>query len=222
MNIERDLIISTLKLTKNGLVSHELINKDAKIPSRIGRKLLEKQQNDGLIYLRNDYVDVDSFQRLKLAIRAISLGADLETVSDFLHWQEFEGMAALALERNDYEVTKNLRFTHAGRKWEIDIVGCRKPLVICMDCKHWHHGMHPSSLRKAAEEQVERTKAVAESMPNLAKVGCSLWDAVKFIPVVLSLVTSKFKFYKSVPIVPILQLQDFLNQLPAYADSLEL
>jgi hypothetical protein len=36
----------------------------------------------------------------------------------------------------------------------------------------------------------------------------------------LSLTFDKFKFYEGVPVVPVLQLQDFLNQLSASADSL--
>jgi Holliday junction resolvase-like predicted endonuclease len=220
MSVEKDLIIAILKLTRNGAVSHELVNKEAKMPSQIGLKLLQKMQNGGLIYASKPFVEVETMQRLGLAVRAISLGADLERVSTFLQWQEFEGMAAVALERNGYNVARNLRFTHAGRKWEIDIVGCKKPLAVCIDCKHWHHGMHPSALKRAVDEQVGRVKALAESLPNPStRLECTLWNEARFIPVVLSLVASRFKFIQNVPIVPILQLQDFLTQLPAYANS---
>ncbi|NWF87775.1 hypothetical protein HXY32_08230 [Candidatus Bathyarchaeota archaeon] len=222
MDIEVNLIISILKLTRNGPVTHELIKKDSKLPTQIVEKLLRKMQNDGLIYLRKNVVEADSFQRLKLAIRAINLGADIENVSSFLQWQEFENIAALAFERNGYSVTKNLRFKHAQRKWEIDIVGCKKPLAICMDCKHWHHGMYPSTLKRIVQEQVKRTSVLAEALPSLAgKIECASWDYTKLIPAVLSLVTGKFKFYENVPIVPVLQLQDFLSQLPAYTNSLK-
>jgi len=222
MNVERDLIITILKLTKNGPVSHKLINKAVKIPSEVAGKMLRKLQNDGLIYLNKNIVEADSPRRFRLAVKAINLGADLEHVSGFLQWQEFENMAAIALERNGYMVKKNLRFKHAGRRWEIDIVGCKRPLAVCIDCKHWHHGMYPSALKKIVKEQVERTFALAESMPRLAgEIECASWERVKLIPAVLSLVTGRFKFYDNIPIVPVLQLQDFLSQLPAYADSLK-
>jgi len=221
MNIEKDLIISILKLTINGPVSNKLVNKDARIPSQIVEKLLRKLQSDGLIYLRKNIVEADGLQRLKLAVHAIQLGADIESISGFLQWKEFEDMTAVALERNGYCVTKNLRFKHAGQRWEIDIVGCKKPIAICMDCKHWHHGMYPSTLKKIVEKQVERTSALAKALPSLAsKIECAAWDRVKLVPAVLSLVASRFKFYGNVPIVPVLQLQDFISQLPAYADSL--
>jgi len=222
LNIERDLVISILRLTKEGLVSCELVKKDAKIASEIVEKLLRKLQNEGLIYLHKHVVEANSLQRLKLAVYAIQLGADIESVSSLLQWKEFEDMATVALERNGYKIGRNVRFKHAGKRWEIDIVGCKKPIAICIDCKHWHHGMHPSALKRIAEEQVERTFALAESLPSLVgKIECASWDSVKLVPAVLSLVTDRFKFYDSVPIIAMLQLQDFLSQLPAYANLLK-
>jgi Holliday junction resolvase-like predicted endonuclease len=220
MSIEKDLIMSTLKLTREGIISKEIIKKDAKLLLHDVEDLLGKLQNDGLVYLRKDVVEADSLQRLKLAVRAISLGADIENVSSFLQWREFESIAAVAFERNGYCVKKNLRFKHAGQRWEIDILAFKEPTVVCVDCKHWHRGMSPSALKKVVEEQVERTSALAESLPNpTIRFEFASWNFVKFVPAVLSLVTGRFKFYESVPIVSVLQLQDFLSQLPAYVDS---
>jgi Holliday junction resolvase-like predicted endonuclease len=221
VNIEREVIISLLKLTKDGPIARETVNRDARIPSTVSQKLLGKLQHDGLIYVRADCVEADSLQRLKLAVRAIESGSDFERVTGFLLWKEFEDIAALAFERNSYDVKRGLRFRHGGRKWEIDIVGCKKPIVVCVDCKHWHRGLHPSTLKRIVHEQVQRTFALVESLPNPAvKLECMSWDRHKFIPAVLSLTTGKFKFYDNVPIVPVFQLQDFLSNLPAYIDSL--
>lgn len=222
MNIERELIISILKLTKNGAAAIEVVIKDAKIASAITEDLVRKLQKDGLLYLQNKLVEVDSLKRLKLAVHAIELGADVERVSGFLDWKEFENIAAIAFEQNGYRVKRNLRFKHAGRRWEIDVVGCKKPIIACVDCKHWHHGMYPSAIRRVVEEQVERTCALAESLPKLTeKIGCASWNRVKLVPAILSLITVRSKFYDKVPIVPVLQLQDFISQLPAYANSLK-
>ena len=222
MSVERNLVISLLKLTKEGPVLIESVNMDARIPSAIALKLLGKLQNEGLIYVTADSVEVDSNSRLKLAVKAASLGADVEHISNLLCWQEFEEIAALALKNNGYIVENNVRFKHAGRKWEIDVVGCRKPLVICIDCKHWQRGMAPSVLKRIVDAQVERTRALADSLPNIAlKLECTKWDKAKFVPSVLSLIPSTFKFYDKVPVVPVLQLQDFINQLPAYTESLK-
>ena len=71
------------------------------------------------------------------------------------------------------------------------------------------------------DAQSKRTQALADSLPNSKlNVECTKWSSAKFFPAVLSLMPSSFKFYDKVPIVPILQLQDFLNQLPVYTSPL--
>jgi Holliday junction resolvase-like predicted endonuclease len=222
MSIEKNLIIAVLKLTKHGIALQELINKEARIPSNLAQRLLNRLQDEGLVYVRRGQAEVDSLNRLKLAVRAISLGADSEHVGSLLQWREFEGVAAAILERSNYVVSRNLRFKHAGRRWEMDIVACKKPLAVCIDCKHWRHGICPSALKNIVKEQIERAKAFAECMPNPAtKIECASWDKVKIVPSVLSLVPSNVKFVDDVCVVPIFQLQDFLNQLPVYANSLK-
>jgi Holliday junction resolvase-like predicted endonuclease len=222
MAIECNLLISLLKLTKNGSVLIKDVNKDSRIASDVVRKLLEKLQNEGLVYLKDDFVETDGTNRLRLAVKAASLGADIENVSAFLSWQEFEAMAALALERNGYTVAKNVRFKSAERRWEIDVVGCMKPLVLCVDCKHWKRRLKPSALSRIVEAQEERARALADMLPSVKlKLKCVKWESAKFVPVILSLIPSGSKFYDDVPVVSVLQLQDFLIQLPAYAASLK-
>jgi DNA-binding IclR family transcriptional regulator len=63
MSVERNLIISLLKLTKEGPVLTESVNRDARIPSATARKLLGKLQNEGLVYLKSESVEVDSSMR---------------------------------------------------------------------------------------------------------------------------------------------------------------
>ncbi len=222
MSVERNLVISLLKLTKEGTVLIESINNDSRIPFETMMKLLDKLQNENLIYLKNNCIDLDSNSRLKLAIKAASLGADIEHISDLLCWQEFEEIAAMALTNNGYIVKKNVRFKHEAKRWEIDVVGCKKPLVICIDCKHWQRAISPSALHKIVNLQTQRTLALAHSPPSISlKLECAKWEKAKFIPAVLSLIQSPFKFYEKVPVVPVLQFQDFISQLPAYTETIK-
>ncbi len=221
VTIEKDLLISLLKLTKDEEILIECIKRDTKISYKIVRKMLKQLQSEGLIHLKNDFVETESASRLKLAVKAVSLGVDVETVSTFLRWQEFEEIAAIALERNGYATYKNVRFKHVGHRYEIDIIGCRKPLVLCVDCKRWQRGVKPSSLKRIVKAQVERVGALVDMLPNpKLKVECVKWNKAKFIPMILAFIPSSSKFYENVPVVPVLQLQDFLRQLPAYVESL--
>src|SRR4030043_363936 len=215
------MIIALLGETQNGSFSTEMINKHVKIANHVAQKLLQTLQKAGLIYVNRGNVEVDSLQRFRLATHALNLGADIERVSNFLQWQEFETLAALALEQNRYELIQNLRFKHNGRRWEIDVVGCAKSMILCIDCKHWHRALSLSALEKIAVEQVKRTKALADSSPNPAfKSINGYFEGAKIVPIVLSFMDCSFKFYENVPIVPILQIQDFLNQLPEYIERI--
>ena len=63
-------------------------------------------------------------------------------------------------------------------------------------------------------------KTVASTYPGEVK-----WTIAfdgKNLGQVVSHVPSAFKFYSKVPVVPILQLQDFFNQMPAYIEDLRL
>jgi hypothetical protein len=217
-----NLLISLLKLTKNGPTLMGNVKKDVRLPSSETLELIEKLQSEDLLDLNGDNVEIDSANRLKLAVKAVSSGADVEVVSSFLGWQEFESITATALRNYGYAVSQNLRFKHAARKWEIDVVGCRKPLVVCIDCKDWHNWLSPSALRRIVEAQVERTRALSDTLPNVSLgIECAKWRRAKFVPAILVLVPCRFKFCDRVPIVPVLQLQDFLNQLPLELESLK-
>ena len=157
-----------------------------------------------------------------LAAKSVAMGADIERVSAFFSWQEFEEIATLALEKNGYAAVKNVRFKNEGKRWEIDAVGCRKPLVLCVDCKHWRRGLKQSMLRRIVDAQVKRTRALLNTLPAVSlKLECTKWKKAKFVPVILSLIPSNLKFYRNVPVVSILQLQDFLIQLPVQIESLK-
>ena len=198
----------------------ESVKNDAKIRLASMKRLLRNLQQDGLIYLHDDFLQTTTLQRVKLATLAFKLGADYERVCSCLDWKEFEDVAAIALEMCGYEVTSNVRFRQGGRKWELDIVGCRRPIVVCIDCKHWLRGLYPSKLKRVVDEQLERTAAFSESFPNPAvRVECASWEEARFVPVILSLMPASFKIYKKTPLVPILQVQDFLTQLPMCLDS---
>ncbi|MBE0513031.1 hypothetical protein IBX38_08270 [Candidatus Bathyarchaeota archaeon] len=221
MAVERNILISILKLTKSGPAAKELVARDANVPAQVTEEVLKKFRDAELVKLKDRTIEASSNQRAKIAIHAIKSGADFERVCRVLEWIEFENLAATAFEANNFAVKRRFRFKWAQRRWEIDVLGCREPLIACVDCKHWSHGWRGSAIRKAAEAQALRTKVLAEALPSLQKeIGLIQWRQATLIPVVLSLVPGPLKFYNKVPIVPILQIQNFLNELPAHATAL--
>ncbi len=221
MTVERNLLRSILKLTKKGPIEKTLISRDAQIPVQIADDMLKDFSKADLIQLRGKVIEASLNQRVKIAIHAIRLGADFESVCNFLEWNEFEKIAATTFEFNHFNVIKGLRFKGAGRRWEVDVLGCREPIIVSVDCKHWHHGWTRSAITKTIDAQMARTQALANVAPTLReKMGLADWKEATLIPMVLSLFPAPLKFYRNTPVVPILQLQDFLNELPAHIDSM--
>ncbi len=217
MTVERNLLISVLKLTKTGPIQVKLVSRDAHIPIQVADETLRKLSDARLIKYVDQMIEASPNQRARMTLHAVKLGADLERVCNVLEWKEFENIAATAFEANNYAVKTRFRFKWAGRRWEIDVLGCKEPLVACVDCKQWHHNWRRSAIIKTVELQVERTRTLTEALVSLREsVGLVNWKEAILVPIILSLVPSPFKFYNNVPIVPVLQLPDFLNKLLAH------
>jgi len=217
MTVERNILISVLKLAKTGPIQVKLVSRDAHIPIQVADEVLRKLSDARLIKYVGQLIEASPNQRARMAIHAVKLGADLERVCNVLEWKEFENIAATAFEANNYAVKTRFRFKWAGRRREIDVLGCKEPLVACVDCKQWHHNWRRSAIIKTVELQVERTRTLAKALVSLREsVGLVNWREAILVPIILSLVPSPFKFYNNVPVVPVLQLPDFLNELLAH------
>lgn len=196
------------------LVDIETIVRDTKTSLSAVKLVLNKFQNNNFDIIDKKIIKINSYERIMLAVKAVEAGTDIETVTKLLHWKEFEGISALALERNNFSVKKNFRFTFLKKRNEIDVIGLKKPIVLCIDCKHWLKEINYSSLKKIVPNQIKRTKNLTKYLPNIYnKLECTSWEHAIFVPAILSLVSNRQKFYDSVPIIPILKFQDFLNQL---------
>ncbi len=219
--MERELLISILRLTRNGSIQRELVSKDARIPVQTANELLRVFSDDELVQLKENTLTVLPDQRFKIAIQAVELGADSERVAKALEWNEFETFTAEAFKANGYRVKKNLRFKWAERRWEVDFLGFKNPIIVCVDCKRWLHGWGTAAVAKTAKSQLKRTEALTRALFSFReKLGLTNWQEAKIVPVIISLVVGPTKFCDRVPVVPILQLQNFSNELEGYVDSL--
>jgi len=214
--IEREILVAILKATvEDNHVRVEDISREARVPRELTRRILINFHEKEFLKLEDgDKVILSDRQRLRIAEKAIILGADIERVARFLTWLEFESFSKSVFETSGFKVKKNLRFTWLKKRWEIDILGLKRPIIISADCKHWHKKWSGSASIRAARDQIKRTRALAEASKNIMdKIGIGGWKHAYFIPIILSLSPSQHKFYKGTPIVPILQLKDFLENV---------
>jgi Holliday junction resolvase-like predicted endonuclease len=221
MTIKTDVLISILKLTNSGPAAEEAVAMDANVPVHVANNVLKGLREIGLIECEDGKIEVSSNQRVKLAIHAINQGTDIERVCKVLEWKEFENFAATAFEKNNFAVKRRFRFKAAQRRWEIDVIAYSEPIIVCVDCKRWRRGWGNSAIRKIAEAQAERTEVLAKNLQSIQrKIGLNNWKQATLFPVILSLFPGPVKFYKKVPVVPILQLQNFLNEFQGHITEL--
>jgi len=213
MTAKTDVIIAILKYTNIGAAAKEVVAREARVPVQVANSVFGGLRESGLIECENELIEVSSNQRVKLAIHAINQGTDIERVCEVLEWKEFENFAATAFEKNNFAVKRNFRFKAAQRRWEIDVVAYSEPIIVCVDCKRWRRGWGNSAITRVAAAQAQRTEALAKNLQGIQReIGLAGWTRAILFPLILSLFPGPVKFYVDVPAVPILQLQNFLDE----------
>ena len=171
------------------------------------KELLYTLVQNGIGVLNDDFVDFDiPYDRLQTALFAINLGANVEDVSEYLNWKDFESLTGIILEEQDFEVTKNLILTKP--RMEIDVIGKKMDIALLIDCKHWKN-MSKSVLDEIVKKQIERVKHFVST------------ENISALPVIVTLHQETIQFVDNVPIVPIMKLSSFLDEFVGNLDSLK-
>ena len=221
MTTKTDVLIALLKHTSTGPATLETVAQEAKVPVLVGNNVVKSLREGGLIECENEQIELSSNQRVMLAVHAINQGTDVERVCKFLEWKEFENFAATAFEKNNFATTRNFRFKAAQRRWEIDVLAYSEPIIVCVDCKRWRRGWGNSAIIRVAAAQAQRTEALAGNIQSIQReIGLVNWKEATLFPVILSLFPGPVKFYGKVPVVPILQLQNFLDEFQGHIGEL--
>ena len=221
MTTQTEVIISVLKHTNGGPVVEEAVAINANVPVPVTNKILRHLRESGFIEYDNELIELTSNQRVKLAIHAINHGTDIERVCKVLEWKEFENFAATAFEKNNFAVKRRFRFKASGRRWEIDVVAISEPIIVCVDCKRWRRGWGNSAIQRIVDLQAQRTQVLAAALNSLQrKINLGEWKQATLFPVILSLFPGPVKFYSKVPVVPILQLQNFVDEFQGHTKEL--
>ena len=137
--------------------------------------------------------------KLKTALSDIKSGVPIEEASRDVDWKDFEGLVAEVLESKNFEVVRNFRMKKPTM--EIDVVGIRLDTAVLIDCKHWKR-MSDSALNEIVRKQVNRVRRYANEICD-----------VMTVPVIVTLHQEQISFVNKVPIVPIIQLSSFLDEL---------
>ena len=194
----------------NGIIEGGVSVTDFSIASELdeisAKEMLYTLVQNGIGVWNDDLVNFNiPNDRIQTALFAIKLGADVESVSEYLTWQDFESITGLILEKKDFDVTKNLILTKP--RMEIDVVGTKMDIALLIDCKHWKT-MSKSALDEIVKKQVERVKRYVAD------------ENMSALPVIVTLHQEEIQFIENVPIVPIMKLSSFLDEFVGNLDSL--
>jgi Holliday junction resolvase-like predicted endonuclease len=161
------------------------------------------------------------YAKVQVAIRALQLGEPERPILNALTWQEFEEFVANVLTFHEFQVLHRFRFS-TQRRFEIDIIAGRKPILLCIDCKQFGVRLGKASvLRKASEEQLVRTQALANHFARFQiDLGCLDWQEPLFIPMLVTMLQEDIQFHGGIPIVPAAYMNTFLLQFEKELDSL--
>ena len=218
-------VLSSLLKYKNELISIELLAGLTGIDDLDRLKsIIDALVTDEIINRENHHqVTLTPKSRLKLAFLLIKAGIDVEHVAKHLDWKEFEGLTKDILLLHDFNVHSRVRFKSSKKKrYELDLLAIRNSIILCIDCKHWSARTGKKhALKNAVEKQVERTIAFS-NLEDFSKFDIEKRDDLQLMPLLVSWLVEDIKTYQNVPIVPIFQLSNFLNQIDAYIDELKI
>ena len=194
----------------NGIIEGGVSVTDFSIASELdeisAKEMLYTLVQNGIGVWNDDLVNFNiPNDRIQTALFAIKLGADVESVSEYLTWQDFESITGLFLQEKDFDVTKNLILTKP--RMEIDVIGKKMDIALLIDCKHWKT-MSKSALDEIVKKQVERVKRYVAD------------ENMSALPVIVTLHQEEIQFIENVPIVPIMKLSSFLDEFVGNLDSL--
>ena len=201
------LIIRGIRAIIPGGMSEHDFSVASEMDEFSAKELLQIFLQNGIGVLDENIVEFQNSDRIKASIFAIRNGATIEDVSEFLSWQNFEGLVSRVLDENGFNVQKNLILTKP--RMEIDVVGVKLGISILIDCKHWKR-MTQSALNDIVNKQVERVKRYVEKT-----------ESTSAIPVIVTLHQEKVNFVNKVPIVPVMQLSSFLDEFYGNLDKMK-
>ena len=201
------LIIRGIRAIIPGGVSEHDFSAASEMDEFSAKELLQIFLQNGIGVLDENIIEFQNSDKIKASIFAIRNGATIEDVSEFLSWQNFEGLVSRVLDENGFNVQKNLILTKP--RMEIDIVGVKLGISILIDCKHWKR-MTQSALNDIVDKQVERVKRYVEKT-----------ESTSAIPVIVTLHQEKVNFVNKVPIVPVMQLSSFLDEFYGNLDKMK-
>lgn len=202
------------------MLEHRVINITELAASELDEDYLSYLHGQKIVRL--DQEELHVIDPVSLAMEAVKLGADIEVVSQWLSWRDFEKLCVEALRSHDFEVKAPFRFKVDGSRHEVDVVARKKNVVLCIDCKHWNmkHGQQ-YKIKVSAANHLSKCIKFAEVASSLRDLGLNINRGACLIPVIVTLMDLNLRYpVNGVWVLPIFKLNSFLLDLEVHVDEL--
>ncbi len=172
--------------------------------SSVAKSVLNHLETNNIGSISNNMVRFSKSDRINAAILALNMTADIEQISTYLSWRDFEKLASEVLRSFGYCTRTNVRL--AKPQMEIDVVGTGSDgFTIAVDCKHWKRSNF-SSISNFAQKQAVRAERLIKHEKSISGV----------VPVILTLHAESVRFIDAVPLVPIHKFRSFITDVKGY------
>jgi hypothetical protein len=142
--------------------------------------------------------------KLYAAVIAVQMSCDIEQISRYLSWKDFEKLASEVLRSFGYHTRTNVRLVKP--RMEIDVVGTLTDgFTIAVDCKHWKRS-NLSSITNFSQKQAARSERLLKYDKKIHQV----------VPVMLTLHAESVMFVGRVPLVPIHRFRSFIIDVKGF------
>ena len=170
----------------------------------VAKSVLDYLEVNNIGSVSKNTVKFSGSDRIRAGVLALQMRRDIEQVSIYLSWKDFEKLASELLRSFGYHTRTNVRF--AKPRMEIDVVGTSLDgFTMAVDCKHWKR-TSLSSISKFSQKQAARAERLIRHDKTISQV----------VPVLLTLHAESVRFIGAVPLVPIHKFRSFIMDVKGF------
>ncbi|ADY00815.1 hypothetical protein VMUT_0604 [Vulcanisaeta moutnovskia 768-28] len=219
MSLRERLVKALIMVSKDGVFTRESLKRESGLGDFMIDDFINSLINEGiLVRIGDGYKSVIPPHRLIRYFVDRGVYVDLESISRYLPWDEFEALIRLLFEEWGFRVVSRLRVPVAGSRVEFDVIAYRRPWVLLIEAKHWRRVS--SSIRQIVGRHLEKVGSVArEPEVLMSRIGVN-WGEALLIPVVITWHRASTELIEGVPVVSIYQVNSFINEFDGIIDGI--
>ncbi len=206
IDMHADLLVKVLSaIEPEKVMTLASFQQDSAISSKsVAKSVLAYLEANNIGSISKDTVKFSASDRIHAAVLALQMRSDIEQVSTYLSWKDFEKLASEVLVSFGYRTQTNVRFVKP--RMEIDVIGTSSDgFAIAVDCKHWKRS-NLSSISNFSQKQAARAERLIQSQKTISQV----------VPVMLTLHAESVRFINGIPLVPIHKFRSFIMDVKGF------